>query len=320
MMPNPKNNAADSKTVTDSKSNNADLKSNNADVQNNSDSKTNADASAQGDGGNPFSPHGAAEPVKRQHSLSGNKIYKSGPLFLSSKGIGWTSWKKRWFVLTQTSLVFFRSDPNAAPQRGGEANLTLGGIDLNSSGSILMLATSLLKRSLSLNFSVVVKADKKLLTVLFPNGRDGRTFTLKAETTEDLNEWKAALDEALANAPSVSPMAGQGGTVKNEKDDSADECKNNTLKNYLFIHLYCLACTLPTPKDRSPPKSTVLGRPILLALEDIDGTPSFLEKALRYVEDYGVKVEGILRQAADVEDVKRRIREYEQGELVVSEF
>lgn len=28
-------------------------------------------------------------------------------------------------------------------------------------------------------FSVVVKADKKLLTVLFPDGRDGRAFTLK---------------------------------------------------------------------------------------------------------------------------------------------
>lgn len=28
-------------------------------------------------------------------------------------------------------------------------------------------------------YSVVVKPDKKLLTVLFPDGRDGRTFTLK---------------------------------------------------------------------------------------------------------------------------------------------
>lgn len=27
----------------------------------------------------------------------------------------------------------------------------------------------------------------------------------------------------------------------------------------------------------------------------------------------GVKVEGILRQAADVDDVERRVREYEQG-------
>jgi hypothetical protein len=26
-------------------------------------------------------------------------------------GIGWTSWKKRWFILTRASLVFFRSDP-----------------------------------------------------------------------------------------------------------------------------------------------------------------------------------------------------------------
>lgn len=42
-----------------------------------------------------------------------------------------------------------------------------------------------------------------------------------------------------------------------------------------------------TATDQSPAKSTVLGRPILLALEDIDGTPSFLEKALRYVEDHG---------------------------------
>ena len=31
----------------------------------------------------------------------------------------------------------------------------------------------------------------------------------------------------------------------------------------------------------------VLGRPVLLALEDVDGTPSFLEKALRFIEDHG---------------------------------
>ncbi|MCE3051584.1 Rho GTPase-activating protein 6, partial [Datura stramonium] len=92
----------------------------------------------------------------------GNKVYKSGPLFLSSKvGIGWTSWKKRWFTLTETSLVFYRSDPTVIPQKGGEVNLTLGGIDLNNSGS------------------VVVKEDKKLLTLLFPDGRDGRSVTLK---------------------------------------------------------------------------------------------------------------------------------------------
>jgi hypothetical protein len=26
-------------------------------------------------------------------------------------GIGWTTWKKRWFILTRASLVFFRTDP-----------------------------------------------------------------------------------------------------------------------------------------------------------------------------------------------------------------
>ncbi|KAM7261471.1 hypothetical protein ACFE04_008838 [Oxalis oulophora] len=164
-----------------------------------------------------------------------NTVMKSGPLFISSKGIGWTSWKKRWFILTRTSLVFFRSDPSAIPQRGSEVNLTLGGIDLNNSGS------------------VEIKAEKKLLTVLFPDGRDGRAFTLKA--------------------PHVSS-------------------ENN---------------------KQQPGKSVVVGRPILLALEEVDGTPSFLEKALKFIEEHGVKVEGILRQAADVDDVEHRIREYEKG-------
>ncbi|KAF5955355.1 hypothetical protein HYC85_008211 [Camellia sinensis] len=314
-----------------------------------------------GEGGN--LPRPARPPDHSRGSGSNNKVFKSGPLFLSSKGIGWTSWKKRWFILTRTSLVFFRSDPvtsiyflwsrtgiilpvarriwfaslvasvivvvarifikleiltslelhlcmvcwyvtfgsSAIPQKGSEVNLTLGGIDLNNSGS------------------VVVKVDKKLLTVLFPDGRDGRAFTLKAETLEDLYEWKAALEEALALAPSATLVMGQNGIFRNDQADTFDV------------------------KDRQPVKSLVIGRPILLALEDIDGTPSFLEKALRFVEEHGeiplftvtyviylqpflnsnllflridrkgVKVEGILRQAAYVDDVERRIREYEQG-------
>lgn len=42
-----------------------------------------------------------------------------------------------------------------------------------------------------------------------------------------------------------------------------------------------------TGRDKRPVKSLVVGRPILLALEDIDGGPSFLEKALRFLEKYG---------------------------------
>ncbi|KAK4408311.1 Rho GTPase-activating protein 7 [Sesamum angolense] len=73
---------------------------------------------------------------------------------------------------------------SALPQRGGEVNLTLGGIDLNNSGS------------------VVVREDKKLLTVLFPDGRDGRAFTLKvARLQEQLQaerDLRAALEVGLS--------------------------------------------------------------------------------------------------------------------------
>ncbi|KAE8658668.1 Rho GTPase-activating protein REN1 [Hibiscus syriacus] len=168
---------------------------------------------------------------------------------------------------------------NASSQKGNEVNLTLGGIDLNNSGS------------------VVVKADKKLITVLFQDGRDGRTFTLKAETSEDLYEWKTALEKALSQAPS---SGGQNGIFGNDQADAIDASKDPM-------------------NDKQPVRSTVLHRPILLALEDVDGAPTFLEKALRFVEEYGVKVEGILRQAADVEDVERRIREYEQGKTEFSQ-
>ncbi|KAM3313019.1 hypothetical protein ACQJBY_032630 [Aegilops geniculata] len=207
---------------------------------------------------------------------SGNTVFKSGHLFISSKGLGWKSWKKRWFILTRTSLVFFKSDPNTLPQRSGEVSATLGGIDLNNSGS------------------VVVREDKKLLTVLFPDGRDGRAFTLKAETSEDLFEWKAALEEALAQAPNAALVMGHNGIFRNDTCDAYET-------------------TAPNWREKRPVKSLVVGRPILLALEDIDGSPSFLEKALRYLEKHGIRVEGILRQAADVEEVDRRLREYEQG-------
>uniref|UniRef100_A0A0D9VS30 Rho-GAP domain-containing protein n=1 Tax=Leersia perrieri TaxID=77586 RepID=A0A0D9VS30_9ORYZ len=198
------------------------------------------------------------------------QVLKSGHLLLSSKGIGWTTWKKRWFILTRASLVFFRSDPNA-PARGNEPIVTLGGIDLNNSGS------------------VVVKEDKKLLTVLFPDGRDGRTFTLKAETTEELNEWRSALENALAQAPAVANTVGQNPIFSTDIAEPAE-----------------------APAEQSEDKS-VIGRPAEFALVDADGSPSFLEKALKFIEDYGVKVEGILRQSADVEEVKRRVWDYEKG-------
>ncbi|CAN6863848.1 unnamed protein product [Brassica oleracea] len=209
--------------------------------------------------------------LERPRAAASNTVFKSGPLFISSKGLGWTSWKKRWFILTRNSLVFFKNDPGSLPQKGGEVNITLGGIDLNNSGS------------------VVVREDKKLLTVLFPDGRDGRAFTLKAETFEDLHAWKTALEQALARAPNAALSMGHNGIFLAETNEAIEG------------------------RDKRPLKSLVVGRPILLSLEDIDGSPSFLEKALQFIEKYGTKIEGILRQAADVEEVERRVQEYEQG-------
>ncbi|KAI3689158.1 hypothetical protein L2E82_47108 [Cichorium intybus] len=337
MMPNSKNNSSDPQNSTDLKTNDsasknhaADPKNNNADQKNNTsapkynadltksistsrknniewknriDSITNVDApppQGDGGGGNLPPPSGASQSSESQSPRNGNKP----SVHINSKTSGicnqyfaglqeWTTVsviKRNWLDLMEEKVVYTHRNligllpkrsicfliQNASSEKGGESNLTLGGIDLNSSGS------------------VVVKADKKLLTVLFPDGRDGRSFTLKAETLEDLHEWKTSLEEALANAPTAGTGMGQNGITKNEKGENTDGSHEQS-------------------KDRSPPKSAVLGRPVLLALEDIDGTPSFLEKALRYVEEHGIKVEGILRQAADVELVERRIQEYEQG-------
>ncbi|XP_019431176.1 PREDICTED: rho GTPase-activating protein REN1-like isoform X5 [Lupinus angustifolius] len=88
-----------------------------------------------------------------------------------------------------------------------------------------------------------------------------------------------------------------------------------------LIHLTFLWISVlkDVKERRDSTKSTVIGRPILLALEDTDGTPTFLEKALRFIELHGAKVEGILRQAADVEHVKHRVHEYEEGNTEFSE-
>lgn len=56
---------------------------------------------------------------------------------------------------------------------------------------------------------------------------------------------------------------------------------------YHFIEIFDVCFTSFVVKDRQPFKSSVIGRPVLVALEDVDGAPSFLEKALRFIEEYG---------------------------------
>ncbi|CAN6480251.1 unnamed protein product [Victoria cruziana] len=114
-------------------------------------------------------------------------------------------------------------------------------------------------------------------------------------------EWKTALESALAQAPSANLAMGQSGIFQN--DASVTDIIEGSVEQ---------------SRERRPVQSLVVGRPILLALEDIDGSASFLEKALRFIEQHGVKVEGILRQSADVEEVKQRIEEFEQGKTEFS--
>ncbi|ONM25813.1 Rho GTPase-activating protein 7 [Zea mays] len=119
-------------------------------------------------------------------------------------------------------------------------------------------------------------------------------LNIQAESSKDLFEWKTSLEEALAQAPNAALLMGHNGIFRNDTTDVYEEA-------------------IPNWREKRPTKSLVVGRPILLALEDIDGSPSFLEKALCFLEKHGIKVEGILRQAADVEEVDRRLQEYEQG-------
>ncbi|PPD94950.1 hypothetical protein GOBAR_DD08053 [Gossypium barbadense] len=243
----------------------------------------------QGDASTAGAPPGPASPTDNLNSRSGNSANSSSPIIVSlniavflAQQLNNHKYAVKLLRLRKgLGIGYWGRTENAVSQKGNEVNLTLGGIDLNNSGS------------------VVVKADKKLITVLFQDGRDGRTFTLKAETLDDLYEWKAALEKALSQAPSSALSAGQNGIFGNDQAEAVDGSKEPV-------------------NDKQPVRSSVLHRPILLALEDVDGAPTFLEKALRFVEEHGVKVEGILRQAADVEDVERRIREYEQGKIEFS--
>ncbi|KAL6524329.1 hypothetical protein OROGR_016763 [Orobanche gracilis] len=110
--------------------------------------------------------------------------------------------------------------------------------------------------------AVVVREDKKLLTVLFP---DGRAFTLK--TTDDRYVWKTALEHALAQAPSAALVMGHNVIFRSDTNDTVE----GSFRQW---------------REKCPVKSLVVGCSILLGLEDIDGGPSFLEKALRFLEKY----------------------------------
>lgn len=43
---------------------------------------------------------------------------------------------------------------------------------------------------------------------------------MQAETSEDLYEWKAALEQALAQAPNAALVMGHNGIFRNDNTDS----------------------------------------------------------------------------------------------------
>ncbi|CAI5493319.1 unnamed protein product [Closterium sp. Naga37s-1] len=191
---------------------------------------------------------------------------------LAQEGLGWKSWKRRWFLLTRSSLIFFKHEPRGRI----DISSAIGGIEFNNAGK------------------VHIKPDKKQLSLTFP---DGHAFTFKTDTLEDLEEWRDALEDAISKAPPPSVMMGLPRDTL-FRGDGLDIGDNDGP---------------PGPGKERRLRSMLLCRPFSLALEDVNGSPSFLEKALQFIEVHGVKLEGILRAAADVEQVERRLKEYEEG-------
>lgn len=83
----------------------------------------------------------------------------------------------------------------------------------------------------------------RFLRILLPHDTPGtwgsiksmclNMFVLQAETLEDLHEWKAALEEALSNAPNAALVTGQNGMFKNDQINAADASSDQS--NFLNI-------------------------------------------------------------------------------------
>lgn len=61
-------------------------------------------------------------------------------------------------------------------------------------------------------------------------------FVLKAETLDDLYEWKTALENALAQAPSTASVMGQNGIFNNDQA----ETPNGSIEQCMLLlyHIY----------------------------------------------------------------------------------
>lgn len=58
---------------------------------------------------------------------------------------------------------------------------------------------------------------------------------LKAETLDDLYEWKTALEHALAQAPSAALVMGHNGIFQNDRSDSVEGSFQQCLYSHSII-------------------------------------------------------------------------------------
>lgn len=65
---------------------------------------------------------------------------------------------------------------------------------------------------------------------------------MKAETSEDLQDWKIALDNALAQAPSAALVMGQNGIFRNDPSETVDEGTEQCRLLLLLHSLIDLPC------------------------------------------------------------------------------
>ena len=66
------------------------------------------------------------------------------------------------------------------------------------------------------------------------------SFGLQAETLEDLYEWKAALENALSQAPSAALVMGQNGVLKNDQAEAVDGSTEQCMLFLIIVifHMY----------------------------------------------------------------------------------
>lgn len=62
--------------------------------------------------------------------------------------------------------------------------------------------------------------------------------TKKAETSDDLFEWRTALEQALAQAPSAALVMGHNGIFRNDTNDKIDSSFHPCLYSAIILQLF----------------------------------------------------------------------------------